>query len=350
MTNCSIVIPTYNRPGYLKRILGYYSSYDVSYNIIVADGSSAEIKRLNEETVASFPILKIQHLHKYSSETHPFWRMADALKSVDTEYCVFCADDDFVTPNGINQSVGFLAKNPDFAVAHGRYIGFYLKDDEGGKRQFYWRPAYSRESITFPRPEMRLSHHLSNYLTTTFYAVHRTDLMQMIWAERTKFGDDVLFSELLLSMLTLIHGKMKCLDVLYAARDEESTGGGPWRTLRDALEAGLYDQEYARFRHCLATHLSQQTQLDMEASGKVVDDAMSAYMKRYLSNNVAPAPRFNRRKILDSLHLPDWMDRGITKSYTWIDGRIRGSYNALLISKYRGDFSRIRLHVLSSSK
>jgi glycosyltransferase domain-containing protein len=343
----SLLIPTYNRPGYLKRILGYYSDYRVPYNIIVADGSSDEVKQVNEQTVHSFPILKIRHLHKYSSETHHFLRIEDALKSVVTEYCVLCADDDFITPNGINQSLDFLDKNRDFAVAHGRYIFFYF--DQGGKRQFKWNPAYSCESITFTDPAVRLSHHLSNYLTPTFYSVHRTDLLQMIWAENTRSGNGMILSELLLSMLALIHGKMKCLDVLYSAREKELNERISWLTPADAIKSGKYDQEYTRFRICLATHLSEQAQLDMEASGKFIDDAMSAYMKKYFLSDVIPT-RSSKKKILDSLSLPNWIERGVTNSITWGAVRIREIYNAVSILKYRGDFNRIRLHVLSSLK
>ena len=46
----TILIPTYNRPGYLKRMLGYYNDFGVVYNIIVADGSSDEIKMVNKES------------------------------------------------------------------------------------------------------------------------------------------------------------------------------------------------------------------------------------------------------------------------------------------------------------
>jgi glycosyltransferase domain-containing protein len=350
----TILIPTYNRPGYLKRILGYYSDCRITHSIIVADGSWDEIKKTNKETIASFPILKVLHLDRYSPETAYNIRLSDALNHVDTKYCLFCADDDFVTPNGISQSVDFLERNPDFAVAHGRYISFWLERRKNGQ-YFRLQPTYSPLSITFEHPEQRLNYHLSNYSTPTFYAVHRTDLLQMIWAENVRFLNDARFSELLPSMLTLIYGKMKCLDVLYAARDQSSIGVGYWPTLKDAIEAGTYDKTYAKFRDCLSMHLSKQSQLDNEESGQVVDKAMSAYMNKYcylLKGRIRYRSSTRMGRMLDYINLPGWLDRGIRRSYTRI---ARSKYIRKDVedmspsSKYYDDFNRIRQHVFSSS-
>jgi len=49
---CTIIIPTYNRPDYLRRILSYYNEYGRDYNIIVADSSSDENKKMNKETIS----------------------------------------------------------------------------------------------------------------------------------------------------------------------------------------------------------------------------------------------------------------------------------------------------------
>ncbi|NQU02533.1 MAG: glycosyltransferase, partial [Syntrophaceae bacterium] len=64
----TIIIPTYNRPQYLKRILSYYDEYGTAYNIIVADSSSDEIKKVNEETISSFSNLDIQYFNSYSAD------------------------------------------------------------------------------------------------------------------------------------------------------------------------------------------------------------------------------------------------------------------------------------------
>jgi len=355
MISCSIIVPTYNRPLCLKRILSYYNDYENTYNIIIADSSSDEDKELNKNIIASVSNLAIQYLDHYSIEINPHHKMADAVNYAKTKYCVFCADDDFVTPNGIKQSVDFLEKNPDFIVAHGCYIGFRLESDKRKKQQFHWKSAYSHESITFSEAESRLSHHLSNYSQPTVYAVHRTELLKMVYEETLKAGvDPLFFGERLPSILTLIYGKMKCLDVFYAARDEEATSlSGYWPTLRDAIKAGIYDEEYAKFRGCLSIHLSKQSQLDIKEARKVVDKAMY----RYMSYPVNPLI-IKMEAILGYLRLPAWIDKNIRALYRalFLRKQRKQKPGPLIFpdispsSKYYDDFNSIRLHVLAHSK
>ena len=344
MTDCDIIIPTFNRPVYLKRILSYYSDSETAYNIIVADSSSDENKELNKKTVSSVSNLDVKYLDNYSTEINAHHKMADAVNYAEGKYCLFCADDDFVTTNGINQSVDCLEQNPDFTIAHGSYISFHLKTDDGEKQQFCWKPVDSGEEITFPEAKNRLIFQFSNY-NPTIFAVHRTELLKMVYKETLKSKvNPLFFGELLPSMLTLIYGKMKRLDVLYAARDDDSVrAGGRWPSLKDAIKAGIYNEEYAKFRGCLAMHLSQQSQLDIEESKQVIDDAMSAYMKKCYPS------KSKRGYILDYLGLRDWIDKEIRRSYEKLTpARCVKKYSTGMptSTKYYDDFSRIRHHVL----
>ena len=358
MISCSIIIPTYNRPGYLKRILSYYSDYQIAYNIIVADSSSDEVKKVNEKTISLFTNKSISHLSNYPSTIEPLYKIADAVNHVNTEYCVFCADDDFITPNGINQSVDFLEKNPDFTVAHGYYIYFYLKIGEEGKERFYWKPLYSHESIIFPDAKVRLNYLLSNYSQSTFYAVHRTDFLKMIFDETARFTNDDVFGELLPLMLTLIYGKIKCLDVFYGAHEYvlDLAGQGTWMKFKDFIKTGTCNEKYARVRDCSSAHLSKQAQVDIKESKKVVDKALSACIKNFYPKLIL----INKMKdILDYLRLPDWMDKGIRSLYRKLF-LPRSSNLPLYISQiftdsppsseYYDGFDEVRLHVLSHSK
>ena len=93
-------------------------------------------------------------------------------------------------------------------------------------------------------------------------------------------ADTVFFGELLPSMVTLIYGKMKCLDILYMARQDCSRPLGSEPKLRDFINKGKYDQEYPKFRQCLTVHLHKKSQLSIEESKKVIDNAMSIYIKK----------------------------------------------------------------------
>jgi glycosyltransferase domain-containing protein len=354
MTKVNIIIPTYNRPSYLKRLLDYYSGYNVDYNIIVADSSSDENKALNKKTISSFPNLKILYLGDYPDKINPWHKLIDAINYAKTKYCLFCADDDFITPNGINQSVDFLEKNPDFTIAQGRHTLFSVKDKKRRGKQFYWRTyaSYDR-SLTSSDPKVRLFKQLSE-TSTTFYGVHRTDFLKMIFREKMKYTTSNHFDELLLSVLTLIHGKMKCLNILYGAREiNPKPAGKTGKNIYDLIKEGSYDEQYTKFKNCLAIHLNKKSGLDIELSKGVVDNAMSVYVKekyypfsykRFLVNKM--------KYILDSLHTPDWIYNKIRLLHKKLFLSQKPDIFPLPLddpsSKYYDDAYRIKTQVMSN--
>lgn len=130
MSNFSLVIPTRNRPNRLRRLLDYYDKYGKGFNIIIADSSSNDNKKLNKKSVLIFSNLDIHYIDKYPSKIEASHKINNALNYVNTKYSVLCADDDFIIPNGINKSVDFLEKNSDFSVAQGKFIAFSIKNND----------------------------------------------------------------------------------------------------------------------------------------------------------------------------------------------------------------------------
>lgn len=356
---CSIIIPTYNRPNYLKRILSYYHKYGRNFEIIVADSSSNENKKLNKKSVLIFSNLDIQYIDKYPSKIGLSHKINDALNYITTKYSVLCADDDFIIPKGINRAVNFLENNEDFSVAQGHYIFFYLKNEDKRERKFCWNSsAYLDKSITFPEAESRLAFHLSNYQLTTLYAVHRTDLLKVIFKDTVKFTDDDRFGEFLPSMLTLIYGKMKHMDLLYAAREIIiDCAGRKGKNLNDFMKNGTYEKKYTKFRECLVIHLTNNSQLSIEESEKMIDEAISAYLKKYYSKSFKRILIGKMSNLLNALDLPESLDKNIRTLYRKMFTPIYNLNKSKEIydfrkkvespnSKYFDDFERIRSHVL----
>lgn len=357
ISKCTIIIPTFNRPRYLKRILSYYDKYGRDFNIIVADSSSNEKKKLNKKNILLFSDLNVQYLDNYSSKINPVYKITDALNYINTKYSVLCADDDFITPNGISRSVDFLEKNPNFSCAHGHYISFYFKNDKKEGKKLYWQPVYPFKSISFANAKERLSFHFSSYYPT-IYAIHRTDLLKMIFKETIEFIDDDRFGELLPSMFDLIYGKMKKIDVLYSAREMIiDSASRTSKNVKDFTKDGTYMKKYIKFKTCLAKHLSKKSQLSIDESKKVIDEAMSAYLKKSYSKSFKGILIGKMSNILKALDLPEYVDRNIRMLYRKIftsryvlnrSKEIDDFKNTIESpnSKYFDDFDKIRNHVL----
>lgn len=353
MTKIAVIIPTYNRPKYLERLLDYLHKYGSDFNIIVADSSSNENKKLNRQIVSAFPNLKIRYVDKYSKKIDPLYKYADVTAYVKEKYCVFCPDDDFIAPLGIKKSADFLEKNPDFTVAHGYYIDFWLEPRKKKEKRFFWGIRYTNQSIVFADPKVRLTEYLSKYFQTTIYGVHRTDFVKMIYKELIKSkidpADRFLCGELLLEALTLVHGKMKCLDIFYMARQLDRVHP----VSIDFSDKNKYDLDYANLKQRLAVNLSKKLNLTIEKSREIIDNAMALYTKK---TYLVPLDRLyflkNKVKyILNSLHVPDWIYEKIRLLHKklFLSKQMNTFYVSLSdpSSKYYGDFDRIRSQAIS---
>jgi glycosyltransferase domain-containing protein len=336
--NCTFFIPTYNRPGYLKRILKYYDGFRKAFNIVIADSSSDEIKKANAKTINSFKNINIKHLTHYPTTINPYHKFADMVNYSTNEFSVFCADDDFVVPNGVSAAVKYLA-NKDFTCAHGNYISFKIHEKT---KEYYWKPIYPYVSITFEDAKERFQFHLEHYYQT-LYAVHRTDFLQMIFKEIiTSDVDPMQFGELLPDMLTLIYGKMKRLDVFYMARAVESRVAY-WPTLFEYKNKGLYEKEYLKFKNCIAAHLVKNTHLNENQAKEMIDETMQKYLA-----NAKQEDSFSKLSILTKkMHLPIIVDNTIKNVYKkMVNPYSREQWTTKEPAEYIEDFNKIKTLVL----
>ena len=281
MIKVTLIIITHNRPNRLRRLLDYYQKNKEDFRIIVSDSSSSKDKEKNKTVVSLFPNLDITYLHHYSEDTEFRYQANDTLNYVKTKYCLICPDDDFVVPNAIIESANFLERNLDFTIAQGKYLSFYLKV-KGKQKKIYLAPAYSCQSITNPDSLKRLEEHLSNYSTITIFGVHRTEFMKMLFSEILTFTDDERFAELLHSVITIIHGKMKCLDLLYGVREIiPSSSGITNETIPMFIKKGTYKRKYNKFKECLVNHVIKETGVDVQQANNMIDESMAKYLHKY---------------------------------------------------------------------
>ncbi len=328
----TLMIPTFNRTLYLFRILDYYSLYAPGLKILVGDSSFDENKEAHKKIISRFQNMDITYLGDYSCDLHPFSKVCDMSKHVNTPFCVICADDDLITPEGIARSAEFLEKHPDYTVAHGHYVSFWT---ELSGTSFCWEPCYAYESSTSPDPVVRFLTYFTNYDAATFYAVYNTEFLKMILDEMASFGDQTVMGELLPAMLTLICGKMEHLDVFYMAREKASVPPNH-QYLNHSLRDGSFGRRYAGFRQCLSMHLSRQAQLGIGEAGRIVDKGMHLH---YTISYVLKEEERKSLALYEKLYVP-----GEKIMSDFADSLDVSS------SKYYKDFSNLRNHVLKYSK
>lgn len=205
----TIVIPTFNRPAYLKRLLRFLNSYGHAFTILILDSGGEKIS--DREGVS---LLSTKNIIRREFESNIFFplKMAEGLREVKTPFCVLCADDDFVIPESLISCASFLERNEDYSSAMGRVVTHTFP--------FSWSPVYygctGGEEQT---PQERLRSYFSGKSAIPFYALHRTEILRSVWEETDSCVSDWGLSELVPCALSLIHGKCKTFPRFFLSRE-----------------------------------------------------------------------------------------------------------------------------------
>lgn len=281
MSNIDVIIPTFNRPVFLERILKYYQNEKTNFNFIIADSSKASNKRINKRIVNSYPDLKILYVDKLSDKLAQHLKFTEMVKYARSKYCVICADDDFTLPNSIEKCVQFLDKNPDYVAAHGSYIGFHIFNSFN-IHKFWWKFRYSPSTMPQADSLERLAYHLENYTQVTF-SVRRTKELQKIYKEFTKSKMSLYllpnYGELIPDVLTVIYGKVKSFSILYSVRQYFGSVAGYYPSFFDARKAGKFEKDYHKFKKCILRNLNIKTNGDRQRALKILDSSFEKYIQ-----------------------------------------------------------------------
>lgn len=352
--DCTVIIITYNRPEHLRRILGYYNEYGGELNIVIADSSTDEIRRINYEVVESFHNPFFKHLNKFNSSINPMAKIHYSLKQVYTEYCVVCADDDFISVPGIIEAVEFLQYNIEFATVCGTYAIFKVNN----KGTPYYK-LYGGESNTYSTAQSRLYSVATNN-NGNFYAVRRTSIMRLLFGEAHKITDDVVISgalrvnpsgffvEYIVTWLSVIYGKTKCLDSLFCVREVET----PSRfkrigvSLPGIMRDSNYNNKKREFLDCIVSYLNINSSIGIMEAGRIVENCIGIMEKHHLPITVKVST------IMADLHMPRWLDEYIRQVYRDVAAIISGrSYHAYgKISEYQDELGSINRYLQSNAK
>lgn len=233
MNISTVLVPTYDRPKELARLLGYMKGdwlRPERVRIVVADGSTSE--QLAEENAAICRQYGAVY-RRYPAELLFFARIADAIRAtVETESVVVFGDDDILCEQGFADAVDFLAANPEYAVAHGRYIGF---SGPGSMEECYAAPSHDQDD-----PLERFFRLMGHYRAPAVFGVWRTTVSVRTFEALASLSPpglpgtygwytvqgthDAIASETLIAAGTTLFGKEKRLDSLYCARKFVSWG------------------------------------------------------------------------------------------------------------------------------
>lgn len=328
----TILVPTFNRPADLKRLVDYLSQAPAPPAIVVLDSSARNVRAANAKAIAGAGA-GILH-REFDQEIQPFDKFLAGAESVTTPFAMLCADDDIVFVDQLETLVAALEVESDAVAAHGRYLGF-----TAGSTIDVERVIYDAPSVTGGSAAMRIARLLDRYEATT-YALHRTAALRRALAAAAT-APSMLFRELLGGLTAAAEGSILRLPEFSHARNLGPSGRYErWQPLEFAFRApGDLIMEYAHARSLLAGRLPN---VSRDAAMRVIDLAHLNYFVQY-----APAAALAAAARLAIAGTPaEWAVPALqvalhSSSHPWIDAvRQHRVVRAMLDSRLGGAVRR----------
>lgn len=163
----TIIIPTYKRPGFIRRALYYWSAYPV--NVIVVDGSPEALFDINNPNLAK----NVEYYHLPISLEERFSFVSQKLAS---PYAAIISDDEFLTYSSLIEAAKIMDTHANVSAVLGATIGF----NKIGK-QFFCTMHYESAQlmdISGINAKERLAQRLSVIGNSIYYPLVRVEVLQ----------------------------------------------------------------------------------------------------------------------------------------------------------------------------
>src|SRR3954465_4537058 len=125
MARVSVIVPTFNRVGYLRETIASILQQDYGdFELVVADNASTDA------TASLIAGIADPRLHHVRREHNIGWRanFNRALHDAESEYVALVGDDDRLLPGGRTRAVTFLGQASAVGPVH---TTFHVIDDRG---------------------------------------------------------------------------------------------------------------------------------------------------------------------------------------------------------------------------
>ena len=267
LSEITLIIPTHNRSGYLKRILDYYSY--VPLQIIVVDST-------REPFSGQFDPVKILYNH-FPDMPMPM-KIAKALVQVKTRFVAMCADDDFIIPEGMISCINFLNQNKGFVAAQGNNISY--KKSDNYEEYIEINPMYLQQlnyEITSPDPFKRMGKLFQPY-RTIFSAVHYTGVLKRAFQQLDPEIKNLYLNEYLTAVVPILSGYYKELNLFYQVREFSPTSDDKTTDNLDVIStSSRYKKEFNIYLDYLAGIASEITSMHSDFCRKQIHDVFLSF-------------------------------------------------------------------------
>jgi glycosyltransferase domain-containing protein len=207
----TIIVPTFNRTYFLKKLLNYYDRFKFSGEILILDSSEGEIKKNNKKLCRLKESLNIKYI---SVKGHPLEVMKKCINFAKSSFVVYSGDDDYFVVPALNTIVFYL-KQKNIGLCCGEAVLLYKKKNKFIGTHEYASLHSRLEKTAFDRTLANMK----NY-SVALYFISRKDLMKksLMNVNRTLCPSRNINDELIVTMGLICFAKAKKIKMPYLIR------------------------------------------------------------------------------------------------------------------------------------
>jgi glycosyltransferase domain-containing protein len=284
-----LLIPTYQGTRFLRRLLDFLKAESYPGQVVLSDNSNAEHRDFVRSCPQTYPELWLE-VQEYDLDIGFVDKLARSIERLEARYVMLCGQDDYIIPEGVEQLLHLIDSDSGLACVRGRVARFQLRPvaDAGTGRtaalEFNKHPMLPYEDAD---PVRRVLAHMRAY-TSTLYSLHRREQLLQSLRLTDSATRNVVFFQYLSSCITVVLGRVSCLDALFLARQihaqswSASLAGDNehWPLL---LTSPKYSDYYLQFRGALISLLAERSGASAKTDLAVeIDEAYVSLARRAL--------------------------------------------------------------------
>ena len=275
LNKLTIILPTKDRPDWLKRVLLYYSQNNFSGKILLLDSSEEYIFKKIKVLINNFNNLNInlRSMPNMNCEKSIY----NASNLIDTEYSIFLADDDILLVGGLEKSLEFLEMNKNYIGAIGNgYMISTINNGPFGKINNIKK--YDLNGYEDEDSFLRIKNFLNNIKNTSFTII-RSNFFISGYKKIMKIDDyyqSHLFGELIQSLFYIYNGRIKKINVDYLVR--QSHPGNTYSKLnKRPINQVKWDSSYKILTNLIKNFFDLEKKNEL---CQIINDLLNDYLKK----------------------------------------------------------------------
>ncbi|MSQ55728.1 MAG: TIGR00180 family glycosyltransferase [Betaproteobacteria bacterium] len=286
--NFALLVPTFEGTPFLRRTLDFLRARRYPGRIVLSDNSSGAHRAFVSGCAADYPELDLLVL-QYPESIRFLDKLRASLESIESEFVMLHAQDDFAVPEAMEECVRLLTERPDHSAARGRVAMFALSRmpaaDGTSPVGLSFIPHPMREYLQ-DDPLDRILAHLERY-ASTFYSVRRRSLLLEAYAVTERDTKNVIFFQYLSSAVAALQGKIACIDRLFYVRQGHAASwSAGLKAARDPehwpmlITSPHFSRYYCEFRSSLCRMVADRLGVPAGESGPRIDAAAVGLFQR----------------------------------------------------------------------